>query len=334
VPVRIVNFKGVDLNRFRFDYDLTFAVLMMDAEGHTYARYGSQDHRHSAERMSIPGLKKAMQDVLGLHAGRKPEPEAAASKPFLVEDYAAFRRMKAAGEACYHCHYANNARFAQLRLDGKFTKEALFQHPLPENIGLELDVDANNVVKRVIPGSPAETGGVRAGDVVSRAESTPVITPADLQFALDSVGDPGSVTLRLRRAGREIPAVTLQLPKGWRRADISWRPSAGGIPPTVGFWAKPLTDAEKRQRGIPPERLGLLVNFMFPGPQWARTRGELRSGDVLVGINGEMLPSMNTRQFHSYFRLRFNVGDTVTLNVLRGGQPVEVRVPCLDVGEE
>jgi hypothetical protein len=308
---------------------------MMDAGGHTYSRYGSQDHRHSSERMSIPGLKKAMREVLALHAKRKPgESKPATAKPLLVQDYPAFRRTKAAGEECYHCHYANNARFAQMRLEGAFAKEKLFQYPLPENIGIELDVDANNVVRSVTPGSPAEKAGVRPGDVLTGAGSAAVITPADLQFVLDAVPDPGSITLRLARDGREIPSVSLSLPRGWRRADISWRPSQGGVPPTIGIWAKPLSDAEKRERGIPPGRLGLLVNFMFPGPDWAKTRGDLRANDVIIGLDGKELPSMNTRQFHSRFRLRYDVGQTVTVNVIREGKRVDVRVPCLDVGEE
>ena len=334
VPVRIVNFKGVDLNRFRFDYDLTFAVLMMDADGHTYSRFGSQDWHSSSDRMSVPGLKRAMREVLALHGARKPASPAAAKPRATLADIPAFTRMKAAKEECYHCHFANNARIAESMAKGTFTKEQLFQYPLPENLGITLDVDANNVVKSVAAGSAAQKAGVRSGDILTQAEAVPVITAADLQFALNEVPDPGKVTLHLTRDGRRLPPTTLDLPRGWRRTDISWRPSAGGVPPQVGIWGRPLNESEKRQRGIPPDKLGIQVNFMFPGAHWAKTRGDLKSGDILTGINGEALPHMTTRQFHSHFRLAFNVGDTATLNVLRGGQRVEVRVPCLDVPEE
>ena len=43
---------------------------------------------------------------------------------------------------------------------------------------------------------------------------------------------------------------------------------------------------------------------------------------------------MTTRQFHSYFRMTFNVGDSVTLNVLRGGEKLGLIVPCVDAQEE
>jgi hypothetical protein len=336
VPVRIVNFKGVDMNRFRFDYDLTFAVLMMNAGGHVYSRYGSQDWRSSAARMSIPGLKKAMREVLALHRSRQPDgsDRPASGKPVTVTDFPAFAGSRTAREACYHCHFANNARFAQLRAEGKFTKEMLFQYPLPENLGITLDVDANNVVKSVGPDSPASRSDIRAGDVVVQADASPVLTSADLQFVLNGVPDPGTVTLHLKRQGKRLPPAALRLPSGWRRTDVSWRPSQESIPPMIGIWAEELTGEQKKQRGVTTDRMALRVTFFFPGPQWAKTRGDLQMNDVIVGINGKQLPPMTTRQFHSHFRLAFNVGDTATLNVLRGSERRDVTVPCLEVREE
>ena len=74
VPLRILNMSGVDLDFFRFDYDLTFAVLMMDAEGGVYSRFGSRDSKSPEDRMSIPGLKTAMRAVLALHRAAAPAP--------------------------------------------------------------------------------------------------------------------------------------------------------------------------------------------------------------------------------------------------------------------
>jgi hypothetical protein len=342
VPVRITDFKNVDMNRFRFDYDLTFAVLMMDADGTTYSRFGSQDWRTSSARMSIAGLKTAMRQVLSRHRQRPARgPAAAASaRRFTLADIPAFRNSRAVGEACAHCHYAHNFRFDQLRAEGRFSRKMLYMYPLPENLGLTLDVDDNNRVKSVTPDSPAERAGIRAGDRILRAGETPVLTEADLQFALDPLPDPGRVTLQWERGGERAadrpPArsAELRLPRGWRRTDISWRASQGGIPPSIGIWAAPLTEDQKKERGLPADRMALRVSFFFPGKQWVKTRGDLEMNDVIVGINGRSLPAMTTRQFHSHFRLTFDLGDTVTLNVLRGSRRVPVRVPCIDVGEE
>ncbi len=333
VPVRITSFKQVDMNRFRFDYDLTFAVLMMAPDGETYSRFGARDGESETDRMSITGLKRTMRQVLARHR-RHPAGSAPPAKPFTLADIPAYRNSPTAKQECAHCHFANNFRLAQLRDEGKFTKELLFQYPLPENLGVTLAVDENNRVKAVKPGSPAARAGVHGGDTIVRADQTPVLTTADLQFALNTVSDPGTVTLRLQPASGPARRATLRLPRGWRRTDISWRASQDGIPPTVGIWAEPLAADQKKERGIPADRMALRVSFMFPGKEWEKSRGDLKMNDVIVGVNGEALPSMNTRQFHSYFRLTFNVGDTVTLNVLRGGERVAVLVPCIDVREE
>jgi serine protease Do len=300
------------------------------------ARFGSQDGRSLSDRMSISGLKKAMREVLLAHRSWRPDRAAHASseKPLTVMDFPAFARSNQAKAECYHCHFANNARFAQLRADGKFRKEMLFQYPLPENLGMTLDVDGNNVVASVRPDSPAARSGIRAGDVVVQADAIPVLTSADLQFDLNAVPDPGSVTLRLERHGKRLPPAVLNLPRGWRRTDISWRPSQDGVPPMIGIWAEDLTDEQRKQRGVSPDGMALRVSFFFPGAKWAKTRGDLQMNDVIVGINGKPLPQMTTRQFHSHFRLAFNVGDTATLDVLRGSERREIPVPCIDVGEE
>ena len=153
-------------------------------------------------------------------------------------------------------------------------------------------------------------------------------------FALNDVPDPGAVTLQVTRAGKPLPPARLDLPKGWRRHDISWRPSQGSVPPIIGIWEEPLKPEQKKARGIETDRLALRVSFLFPGEKWVATRGGLKLNDVITGVNGQALPHMTPRQFHSYFRFNFNVGDTATLNVLRGDQKLEIKVPCMDVGEE
>lgn len=330
VPVRITNFKGIDLNRFRFDYDLTFVVLMMDADGRIYSRFGTNDAHHSPHLMSVPGLKQSMKDVLAWHRSSRPKPALPVALPRTAADFPAFRKLKMSQEACYHCHYANNARFAQARYDGVFRKEMVFQYPHPENLGITLETDANNVVRQVQPGSPAAKAGLRSGDVLRQAETTPVITGADLQFVLNDVPDPGKVKLVAARGGKELPALVLDLPRGWRRSDVSWRPSQEGAGPSMGFWGQPLPAAEKAKLGIAADRLAIRANFMFPGPVWARTRGDLRNGDVIIGLDGKEPPEMTTRQFHSHFRLSYDVGQKVRVLVLRGGQKTEFEVPCLE----
>lgn len=338
IPVRVTDFKGVDMNFFRFDYDQTFAVLLMDANGTTYSRFGSNDHKSDANRMSIAGLKRAMRGALTMHrSGWKPispinqAPRQKAA--FTLSDIPAYAKSKAAGESCAHCHYANNYRFEQLRNDNKFSKEMLFQYPFPENLGVTLDVDVNNAVKTVLTNSQAQKSGVQPGDLIVKANEAPVLTSADLQAVLQGISDPGEVSLVVERKGKQLPPLRLQLPRGWRQSDISWRPSQDGIPPSLGLWADTLNANQKQQRGIPLDKLALRVSFFFPGPKWAQSRGDLKMGDIILDVDNKQLMAMNTRQFHAYFRLNFNIGDTATLTVLRGDEKVEIKVPCIDSKE-
>jgi hypothetical protein len=49
--VRLVKITGVDLNVFDFDYDLTFAVFFLNAQGKVLGRYGGRD---AADRDRCP----------------------------------------------------------------------------------------------------------------------------------------------------------------------------------------------------------------------------------------------------------------------------------------
>ena len=114
---------GVDMNRFRFDYDLTFAVMMMDADGGVYTRFGTRDAESETDRMSIAGLKQTMRAVLAEHRSRPkgPRQETEPTRSFTLDDIPAFATRKVGSKECAHCHFANNFRFAQLRAEGKFS---------------------------------------------------------------------------------------------------------------------------------------------------------------------------------------------------------------------
>ena len=57
--MRVVKANDLDLQRFQFDYELTFAVIFMNADGTIYGRYGSRSSRENAESdVSVAGLAR------------------------------------------------------------------------------------------------------------------------------------------------------------------------------------------------------------------------------------------------------------------------------------
>jgi thiol-disulfide isomerase/thioredoxin len=69
-------------------------------------------------------------------------------------------------------------------------------------LGLELAVDGNGVVaRRVSRGSPAESAGVRAGDVIVALDGRPMASPREVIEGVAAAGPGVSVTLTIRRGG-------------------------------------------------------------------------------------------------------------------------------------
>ena len=69
VCARQVSTNGLDLDTFQFDTDQSFAVFMLNADGTIYGRFGTRSHRTDwLNDVSLPGLAKAMQGALDLHA--------------------------------------------------------------------------------------------------------------------------------------------------------------------------------------------------------------------------------------------------------------------------
>jgi S1-C subfamily serine protease len=57
----------------------------------------------------------------------------------------------------------------ELRNDGQWSRERVYRYPLPDNLGLFLEVDRGDVVEKVAPDSPAAKAGLQQGPRVARA---------------------------------------------------------------------------------------------------------------------------------------------------------------------
>src|SRR5689334_5949996 len=98
--------RGLDLDIFDFDYDLTWAALFLHPDGTTLGRYGTRSHEPSAKLRSQPGLRYAMTRALDKH---RQSALAAPKKPGKrPEDYASSSRI--APKGCIHCHNIHEFR--------------------------------------------------------------------------------------------------------------------------------------------------------------------------------------------------------------------------------
>ena len=78
VRVRLISTNGLDLRLFQFDTDQSFNVMIMNADGTIYGRYGTRSHHDRwQDDVSVDGLAAALQQSLILklpHAVGSREP--------------------------------------------------------------------------------------------------------------------------------------------------------------------------------------------------------------------------------------------------------------------
>jgi S1-C subfamily serine protease len=308
----LTRIENVDLNLFEFDYDLTFMVFFLNAKGRIYARYGGRDAVSPDSRQSLAGLEYTMKSVLRAHRLEKKAfaPQARQS-PRFVRDLSGSRRRR----GCLHCHQVKEIIHADLRRKGQWSRDLVWQYPLPENLGFTLDVDRGNVIKAVQRGRPASAAGLKVGDVVQRLNAVPIHSIADAQFALDRAPRSGTIEVVWQR-GREDHKGKLKLPEGWRKTDISWRPSVWRLVPFAGIGGTDLTAQEKRGLGLPAKQLAFRQKA-FVSPQ-ARAAG-IRPGDIILGLDDRPLEG-DLAAFQRHVQRHYLVGDKVRVNLLRDGK--------------
>src|SRR5690349_13669372 len=67
VCVRLINANAIDLQRFQFDYDLSFSTLIFNADGTLYGRYGSWLHQVDPDARETVGYRRTLEGALALH---------------------------------------------------------------------------------------------------------------------------------------------------------------------------------------------------------------------------------------------------------------------------
>ena len=337
VCLRIVQGNGLDLTQFQFDFDQSFAITLMHADGTILGRFGTRSNRdNEAQDISLDGLKQALAGGLKLHqtysaikhslsgkqvAGaqyRRPE-----DYPHLSGRYdSKLNYEQNVAQSCIHCHQIGEAQRLVYRSAGEpIPDQVLFPHPNPRVLGLWMDPKEMATVQSVAAGSSAERDGFRPGDRILTLEKQPLLSTADFQWVLHHAPMSGELRAEVSREGKTLE-LPLTLSPGWRHGDISWRATTWDLRRMAlgGMVLEEMPAELRATHGIKDGRMALLVKHVGKyGEHAVAKNAGVQAGDVVVGFDGLQKPMTET-ELLAYGVQQKQPGDMVSLTVLRNGQ--------------
>src|SRR5262245_1343489 len=259
-----------------------------------------------------------MEKALARHeqGAKAPPPR---GKPVRAEEYKAARMRR--GNECIHCHQVNEFRRADAKAAGTWSRDDLWVYPLPENVGLTLELDRGDTIQSVRPGSPAAKVGIKARDIVEKLNGYSIASNADVQYALHKAPKSGTIPVKWRSGTNEMEGA-LAVTDGWRKTNLTWRSSLLDILPSLPISAEDLTAAEKKGLGIPESQAAFRQDKYVHST--LKTVG-LQARDVVIKLDGKAVEG-TMDDFLGLVRREHLVGDTITLTVLRDGKAVDLKV--------
>ncbi len=345
VPVRIVHTNGMDMNKFQFDYDQSWAAFVMHADGTIIGRYGTRSHQTESDQdVSLEGFLDSLNVALQLHKDfdrirpqlqAKTGPEAPVARPELFPAL----KTKYGSEldyegkvvqSCIHCHQVGEALRDYYRLSGKTVPtEVMYPYPNPKILGLVMDPKKARTVKTIATGSAAEAAGLKAGDQVVTCEGQPIISTADLQWVLHRIGDKQELTLEVVRGDKPMP-IALKLPKGWRETeDISWRATSWALRRMVtgGLRLESMSDEDRKTLKLDDSAVGLRVKHVGQfNAHAAAKRAGFKEGDILIKV-GDVTGLKTESQLFAALVKAYKPGQSIAVDVQRGDKRIELQLP-------
>ena len=336
VCVRLIQTNGLDLNVFQYDFDMSWAAMFLNADMTVYGRYGSRNtggKDSSDGLLSLPAFKKAAERALKLHAayptnkaelaaktGAKPEYATPTQIPGLTDRPASATERR----QCIHCHMVKEYALRAKWQEGRLSTADLWVYPQPANIGLTTDLDDGLRVTSVAAGSPAAAAGVAPGDDLVSINNQPLISLADIQWALHTAPVAGQLSVQLNRGGQTL-SKTLAVRGDWKKSDLAWRASSWyGL--RQGLKLEPLPAAERQSNKIADDRLALVIKGLFGVGGNKLKESGLKLNDIIVGIDGKT-ENLSDSDFLIYLRLAHGPKDSVKLALLSGGARKELTIP-------
>jgi serine protease Do len=321
VCVRVTRMDDVNIALFDYDRNNTLYFFIMNADEQIYMRYGGRDSESPDTYLNLASIELALKQGLELHAKyakgelkktELPKPAYPREIPMLVER--TFARNN-----CVECHLIGDFQNLHREKDGVLDKlQHLYRSPDIKTIGIYLDVPQGLVVKEA-KGAVA-AAGMKPGDRIAALNGTPVWTFGDLQYRYDKVPRKSSqIRLTVERERKPVE-LTVNLPVRWWWTDLRFRQSS--VDPRVYFDSRPLTEAEKKEKGLDVTGFASEVTHVDSFAQMMKSHA-LKTGDIVFGVDGaERDEFANTPDL--YIKLHRTAGDSVTLKVMRDGKRMEM----------
>jgi serine protease Do len=344
VCVRVINANALDLSLFQFDFDLSFSTMFFNGDGTVYGRYGSWTHQTNEQNTATAGFKRALEGALAIHRGYPANKATLAGKqgaattyktpveiPGLSGKYALDLNWSGkVVQSCVHCHQIGDGLRVSYRTKTQpIPPDLIYPMPAAETIGVTLAPDQIARVEAVAAGSIAAKAGLERGDEIITLGQQPLVSIADVSWALHRSPEAGTLAAVVKRGIAE-KSLELVLPPGWRgKSDISRRVGTWGMRgmATGGLVLEDLTDGERNQRGLDKSAMALLVKHAGEyGKHAAAKKAGFQKNDVLVELDGA---SSRTTEGELIGQLlqKHDPGVQLNATVLRGGQRVELKLP-------
>lgn len=311
VRLRIVNMADVDVGKFEFDFDTTFAVMVLNKDGQVISRYGGRDAESPESFITVPSLKKALIRSLDLHEKSKAD---AINLPKTLKSRQAqtYPFVQNVAMRCVHCHDVASAQAFEILESPTFDfMKDIWIHPEPLSIGLDLDPDDGATLRKVA--GPAKEAGLVTGDRIMAVNQVPVSTFTDIQYQLHRLpADTKSVEISVK--GKTT--VSLKLQDYWKHSDITWRRLGIRLSPSAGFGGMLVDDVDKEKFKLPKDGFAVYVSFLnFPKPE----NTPLKNGDIIFSVNGVEKSDL-TKHAALYIHLTHKLGEVLKLGVIRDGK--------------
>ena len=210
----------------------------------------------------------------------------------------------------------------QLKATGKITRGWLgvaiqeLTKELAESFGMKNTNGA--LIAGVEKNSPADKGGLVAGDVITKFDGKAIVSSSDLPRAVGSAKPGKIVPVEVLRKGavKNLNVGIGEMPSESVEVTQNNKPSAKAEPNKIGLTLKELTPAQKKKLN---GKNGLVV----VESAGAAAQAGIRTGDVILGLNN------NSTQSVEAFNKQINAvpaGKTVAVLVQRGDSTLYVPI--------